>query len=76
MPLDTVTAAAEEVEVSMDEDATVDVGEELNEVEEYAAEEFVKETADNIKMVFTSHMSPITLKIQSRPNSLIRHEKG
>ena len=51
----------------MAEDTAEDVGEEVDKVKEDAAEEFIEEESVHMKMGLTSHMSPITLKIQSEP---------
>ena len=45
----------------MAEDAAEDVGGEVDEVEEDAAEEFVEEAAPHMKMGLTSEMSIVTL---------------
>ena len=59
----------EDVDISMAEVAEEDVEEEVNEGEEETAEEVVEEAAAHMKMELTSHMSPVTLKIQIRPYS-------
>ena len=42
-----------------------DVEEEVEEVEENTPKEVVEEAAAHMKMELTSHISPVTLKIQS-----------
>ena len=49
--------------------------ESLYKAEEDAAEEVVEEVSAHMKMVFTSQMSPVTLKINSRTNSQMIQEK-
>ena len=74
MPLAVVTASSEDVDVSMAEDATEDVGEEVD--EENTAKEAVKEAEAHMKMGLTSHMSLVTLRMQSGPHYKKRQEKG
>ena len=59
----------EEVDVSMAEVAAEDVQEDMDEVDEYTAKQFVEEATAHIKMELTFQMSPVTLKIQSGPHS-------
>ena len=66
MPLAVVAAEVEEVDVSMTEDMQEDVGEEVDDAEEDTTKEVVEEAAAHMEMVLTYHMSPVTLKMQSR----------
>ena len=63
------TVAVEEVDVSMAYVAAEDAEEEVDELEEDRSEEVMEEAAVNTKTELVSHMSPITLKIQSGPHS-------
>ena len=49
--------------------------EEADEVEEDTAEEVLEEVESHIKMGFTSHIPPVSLKKQSGTHSQQRHEK-
>ena len=59
----------------MTKDAAQDAGEEMENVEEDASEEFVEEAEGHMKMEFSSQMSPVTLKIQSGLKYQTRQEK-
>ena len=72
MPLAVYTAAAEEVNALMTDDATEDV----DKVEEDVTEEATEEAAVHMKMGFKYKMSPVTLKMQSGPHSQMRQEQG
>ena len=63
------TVAAEEVDVSMEEVVTEDVEEDVDKVEDDTSEDIVEGAAAHMQMVLISHMSPVTLKIQSGPHS-------
>ena len=71
MPLSVVSAAAEEVDFSMAEDAAEDMGEEVDKLEDYAAKEVMEELAAHMKMILTTHMSPITFNMSSGLHSLM-----
>ena len=60
-----VTAAAEEVDVSIAKYAIEDVGRYVDEVEKDASDEVVEEAVAHMKMGLAYQMSPVTLKIQS-----------
>ena len=59
--------AVEEVEVLVAEVAAEDEEEEVDEAEEYTDKEVAAETAEYMKRELISHMSPITLNINSGP---------
>ena len=67
---------AEEVEVSMVEVVAEDVEEEMDKLEEDTDEEVVDEAVAHMKMELTSHMSPVTLRIQSGQHSQTIQGKG
>ena len=71
-----MTTSAEEVDVSMDKEAAEDVEEDVDEVEEEENWEVLKEEAAHMKMGLTSHISPVTLNIQSGLNFKTKQEKG
>ena len=48
----------------------------MDEVEEDKSKEVVEGAAEHKKMELTSHMSPVTLKIQSGPHSQTVQVKG
>ena len=70
------TVASEEVDVSMAEVVAEDVEEEVDKVEEDTSKEAMEGSASHMKMVLTSHMSPVTLNIQSGPHSQKIQGKG
>ena len=76
MPLDVATTAEEEVDVPMAKDAVEDAGGESDDIEKDTVKEVVEEAVAHLKMVLTSHMSPITLMMQSWSHSQTRQEKG
>ena len=51
------------------------LGEDLDEVEQEMGKEVMEEAAVHLKMVLTSHMSPVTLNIQIDLHYQMRHEK-
>ena len=63
------TVETEEVDISMAEVVTEDVEEEVGEVEEYTSEDVTEGAESHMKMELISHMSPVTLNIQSGPHS-------
>ena len=69
------TAVADEVEVSMANDGSEGVGEDMDEVEEDTAKEVMGEAESQMKMAFTSQMSPVTLKIKGGSLSQKKQEK-
>ena len=71
-----VIAEAEQVDVSMTQDAVEDVGEEVYEVEEKNTEGVVEEEAAHMKMGLISQLSPITLMMQSGLHYKTRQRKG
>ena len=75
MPLTAVTTSDEDVEFLTNEDVEKNVGEEVNGVDEAAADEVVEEVKENIKMGLTSQMSPVTLNMQSGTQFRTRQEK-
>ena len=76
MPLSVVTTVAEEVDVSIDKDASEDVGKEADGVEDYTNKEVLEETSAYMKMGLTYKISPVTLKMQSGLHYQTRQEKG
>ena len=69
MMLDMETMATEEVDVSMSEVVEEDVEEEVDELEEDMSKEVVEGAAAHMKMELTSQISPVTLNINSGPQS-------
>ena len=69
MILDVEIMASEEVDISVEDVAAEDVEEEVYKVEKDASEEVMEEAVAHTKMVLTSQMSPITLKIKSGTQS-------
>ena len=70
------TVETEEVEVSMAEVVAEDVEEDVEEVQEDTSKDVVEEAVAHMKMELTYQMSPVTLKIQSRPHSQNIQVKG
>ena len=70
------TVLAEEVDVSMADVVAEDVEEEVDEVDEETPKEVVGGAAVHMKMELTSHMSPVTLNIQSGLNYQTIKGKG
>ena len=58
---------AEEVGFLMSDDAAEDMGGEVDRVEGEVVEDVVEEVAVHMKVVLTSQISPVTLKMRSRP---------
>ena len=70
------TVTAEEVSVSMAEVVAEDVEEYVDEVEQETSKEVVEGAAAHMRMELTSHISPVTLKIQSGLHSQRIQGKG
>ena len=69
MLMDVETVAAEEENISMAEVVSEDVEEEVDDVEEDTSKEVVWGAAAHTTMKFTYHMLPVTLMIESGPQS-------
>ena len=70
------TVASEEVEVSMSEVVEEDVVEEAEGAEEDTSKKVVEGAAVHMKMDLIHHISPVTLRIQSGPQSQTIQGKG
>ena len=64
------------MDVSIEEVATEDVEEDVDEVEKYTAEEVVEEAAAHMKVELKSQTSTVTLDIQSGSQSQTIQGKG
>ena len=60
----------------MAEDETEEVDKEVDKAEEEGTNEVVEEVAENTKIGFTSHISPVTLNMNKMTHYRRRQEKG